>query len=391
MKRAFVSYSRVDLEIVTQLVQDLQAIGIQTWHDKTLSGGQRWWDAILQNLRECDIFIFSLSPESWASEACRSELQYALQLSKVILPVLVADGINLNLLPSAISDIQITDYRRRDKDAAFALVRSINSAAPAGPLPDPLPPAPRVPVSYLSTLKERIDSPAPLSAQEQIGLVFELEAAVRDGRPAAEMQDLLLALKRRDDLLAKVATRVDEALSTLGGRIATVAPPRNASLAPPPPPPPTNVAATPAAVPPPLPTTSDQKAKVARSECRRYACPQAYYLQVIGDVRGWLDAEGFDCQQITTENASILLQVKKRGSWRDFVGMATSLNIVFGHSSDFLTVEIGAGKWLDKATAGGAGMLVLWPLAITAGMGAWEQMKLPDRVFAFVASRLVYA
>src|SRR5688572_13031072 len=146
MKRVFVSYSRTNLDAVTQLIQDLEAIGVPTWHDQTLTGGQRWWDNILSNIRDCDIFIFALSQESWESEACRSELAYVQRLSKAILPVLVADGINLNLLPAPINEIQVTDYRRCDKGAAFALVKSINTAPSAPPLPDPLPPPPRVPV-----------------------------------------------------------------------------------------------------------------------------------------------------------------------------------------------------------------------------------------------------
>ena len=140
MKRVFVSYSRNNLDIVTQLIQDLQAVGVDTWHDQTLTGGQRWWDNILSNIRDCDIFIFALSPESWDSDACRSELRYVIQLGKTVLPVLVADGINLNLLPAPLNEIQVTDFRRRDKEAAFALVKSINTAAPAPPAPRPASP-----------------------------------------------------------------------------------------------------------------------------------------------------------------------------------------------------------------------------------------------------------
>lgn len=182
MKRVFVSYSRNNLDIVTQLIQDLQAVGVDTWHDQTLTGGQRWWDNILSNIRDCDIFIFALSPESWDSDACRSELRYVMQLGKTVLPVLVADGINLNLLPSPLNEIQVTDFRRRDKDAAFALVKSINTAAAAPPVPDPLPVPPEVPISYLSTLQERIGSSETLNAQDQITLLFELEEGLRDGR-----------------------------------------------------------------------------------------------------------------------------------------------------------------------------------------------------------------
>jgi hypothetical protein len=71
--------------------------------------------------------------------------------------------------------------------------------------------------------------------------------------------------------------------------------------------------------------------------------------------------------------------------------MATSLNILFTQAGDALTVEIGAGKWLDKAAVGAVSLIVLWPLAFTAGFGAWEQMKMPDKVFGYIASRLVYA
>jgi len=215
MRRVFVSYSRNNLDTVTQLIQDLQAVGIDTWYDQTLTGGQNWWDNILANIRECEIFIFALSPKSWESEACRSELSYVSQLGKTILPVLVADGINLNLLPRPLHEIQITDYRRRDKEAAFALVKAINSAPPAAPLPNPLPTPPDVPVSYLSTLKEQIDSTGPLSAENQFRLIFELEAGPENGRSPAEVRELLVALRRRDDLLAKYATKIDEVLSSM--------------------------------------------------------------------------------------------------------------------------------------------------------------------------------
>jgi hypothetical protein len=397
MKKVFVSYSRTNLDVVTQLIQDLQAVGVQAWHDQTLTGGQRWWDNILANIRECDIFVFALSPESWASEACRSELAYVQQLSKSVLPVLVADGINLNLLPPPLNEIQVTDYRRCDKEAAFALVKSINTAPSSPALPDSLPTPPPVPVSYLSNLKERIDSTAPLSSQEQIGLIFELEGGMRDGRSPAELRDLLLSLRRRDDLLAKVATRIDEALAALedtrdnARRQDKPGAQRAKTVTSSAPPPITTHRAT-VSPPPPLPLTPEPAGspKVARSKSRRYSCRPADAPIVIADVKSWLDSQGFDLQQLPTEADSVLLQIKKRGGWRDLVGMATSLNVVFSQSADTLTVEIGAGKWIDKAAVGTVSMFILWPLAVTAGIGAWEQMKMPDKIFEHVGSRLVY-
>lgn len=412
MRKVFVSYSRANLDAVTQLVDDLKAVGIDTWHDQTLTGGQRWWDNILASIRGCDIFIFALSPESWQSEACRSELNYVVELGKPILPVLVAEGVFLNLLSAPLNEIQVTDYRSRDKGAAFALLKGINSAPDAPPLPDPLPAAPPVPISYLSTLKERIDAPGSLSPQEQNLLFLELEESIAEGRSPTEIRDLLQSLKRRDDLLAKVGTKVDAALRDLERKT-----PRK------PGPPPPVMTTPPVAIPIDhslAPTVNDcphcqkhiepdsqfcwscggslagvsgaqpgqRPGKIPGSTSRRYACASDDIPRLIGDVRGWLNSQDFDTQQMNTDDESLLLQVKKRGSWRDLVGMATSLNIVFHTGEDTLTVEIGAGKWIDKAAVGTVSLFILWPLAITAGMGAWEQMKMPDRIFDYIGSRL---
>jgi hypothetical protein len=398
MPHVFVSYSRNNLDAITQLVGDLQSVGIDTWHDQTLTGGQRWWDNILANIRACDLFVFALSPESWDSEACRSELAYAMQLGKPIIPVVVSEGVNINLLPQPLNQIQVIDYRERDKKAAFALVRSINTALPTPPLPNPLPAPPHVPVSYLSTLKERIDSTGPLSAQDQKVLLSEIEEEFEEGRSPVEIRNLLLSLKRRNDLLAKVATKVNMLLNRLEDK-SSVAPPLKE-------PQPkqclrchTRVEAgskfcgscgatllEELIVPPP----TERVHEVERSTSRRYLCAPGDTAGLITDVKGWLDAQEFDTQQMNTEGQSLLLQIKKRGGWRDFVGMATSLNIVFHPSGDTLTVEIGAGKWADKAAVGVVSMLILWPLAVTAGFGAWEQMKMPEKIFNYIGTRLVH-
>jgi len=419
MKKVFVSYSRNNLDVITQLVKDLQAVGMETWHDQTLTGGQRWWDNILANIRGCDIFVFALSPESWESEACRSELGYVVQLGRPILPVLVADGINLNLLSAPINEIQVTDYRLRDKEAAFALMRALSAAPTAPALPDPLPATPAVPVSYLGTLKERIDASGTLGPQEQNLLFLELEDAIDEGRSPTEIRELLLSLKRRDDLLARVATKVDAALKELDEKTSLRvrkpdAPQRvdwssaglNRSDV-------STVVTAPSLCPrcqievdaeskfcqrcgaplkavDPLPdsTGSNHVQKIPGSTTRRYVCAEANTLRLLQDLKSWLDSQGFDTQQVNADDESLLLQIKKRGGWREFVGMGTSLNVLVLQSADTLTVEIGAGKWVDKAAAGTVSLFVLWPLAITAGMGAWEQMKMPDKIFDFIGARL---
>ena len=397
MKKVFLSYSRHNADVVTKLVHDLQAAGIDIWYDQTLTGGQRWWDNILENIGSCDVFILALSPESWQSEACKSELQYVTKLGKTILPVLISDGININLLPAPLNQIQITDCRRGDSESVLSLIKSIYSASAAPPLPDPLPVQAPVPVSYLSTLKERIDSPEPMSSQNQITLLFEIQEELRTSRSPVEIRELLLELKRRDDLLAKIATQVDAALNSLEEEM-NMQQTKNAVTS-----------FSPVAEHLFCPKCGKQAVKgqkfcqncgtmlgeqgseapqVPGGKSRKYICSAKDTSTLIADVKGWLDSLGFDSQQMKAENGGDLLQVKKRGGWRDFVGMATSLNIVFYQSGDTLTVQIGSGKWLDKAAVGTVSFFILWPLAITAGLGAWEQMKMPEKIFDYIGSRL---
>jgi hypothetical protein len=139
-----------------------------------------------------------------------------------------------------------------------------------------------------------------------------------------------------------------------------------------------------------VPTDDDHVQKIPGSTSRRYICPEEFTVRLINDVKVWLDSQGFDTQQVSADDQSLLVQIKKRGSWRDLVGMATSLNVLFHHHNETLTVEIGAGKWVDKAAVGAISLFILWPLAIPAGMGAWEQMKMPDKIFDFIGGRLSY-
>ena len=51
MRRVFVSYSRNNLAAVTQLIEDMRAVGIDIWYHQALTGGQRWWDGILAHMK----------------------------------------------------------------------------------------------------------------------------------------------------------------------------------------------------------------------------------------------------------------------------------------------------------------------------------------------------
>jgi serine/threonine protein kinase len=120
------------------------------------------------------------------------------------------------------------------------------------------------------------------------------------------------------------------------------------------------------------------------NQFRRFYAPGMSVADLTRELQDWLKSESFDCQDLKTEQGGTLIQVRQQGGWRAFVGMQTALNVILYRDGDEITVEIGAGQWLDKAAAGVVSLFVLWPLAVTAAIGAWNQMKMPERVFGRV-------
>jgi TIR domain len=212
--KVFVSYSRENAAAARDLANDIRELGHVAWFDQELAGGQTWWNEILKNIRNCDAFVFVLTQQALSSTACLRECSYASTLGKTIVPVLVADGVSVNLLPPALSQIHIIDYRNQSRNSAFHLGKAFATGSSAGPLPDPLPEAPEVPISYLGGLAERIASPSTLSYEQQSALVVDLRRGVHEPNAFDDSRALLERLRSRRDLLAAIRDEVDELLRT---------------------------------------------------------------------------------------------------------------------------------------------------------------------------------
>jgi hypothetical protein len=233
--RIFISYSRKRRDKVETLGKDFHELGHEVWFDRGVTGGQAWWDRILESIRSCDVFALALTAEALDSQACMLEYQYASDLSKAILPVLMADGVSMALMPRSLSALQLVDYRKDDRSAAFALTKALENLSPSPPAPEPLPEPPEAPISDLSRLKGRIETRDTLTLEQQTALVFVLKQRLRKRAENADVRTLLARLRDRSDLLASVGEEIDSVLATqapeparespLGGDFAPVAAP----------------------------------------------------------------------------------------------------------------------------------------------------------------------
>jgi hypothetical protein len=205
----FVSYAREDTSAVEVLVTRLQDLGHRAWIDRQLTGGQVWWDQVLQNIRMHDAVALALSPSYCASEACESERRYAAELRKPLLPIQVAP-LAVETLPHDLARLQIVDYQTPSEEAAIRLARAVTALPPPTPLTPPFPEAPPVPYSYISHLAEQVRQP-PATQDAQLELVSRLESALKSPdfaqrRAAAE---LLTALQEHPDIYAETYHRVE--------------------------------------------------------------------------------------------------------------------------------------------------------------------------------------
>lgn len=205
--KVFLSYTSRDREKIGALQSGLHSLGCSVWLDQELTGGQRWWDRILQQIRECDAVLVAVSPALTSSEACRRETDYAQRLSKPVLPVMV-ETVGADVLPPWLATLQIVDFRAADGAAAFSLAGAINQLPNAPDLPDPLPDPPPVPLSYLGELAERIRHPN-LSLDEQLAIVGKLKMGLSKPGERDAILGLITEFNDRDDLFRAAARELD--------------------------------------------------------------------------------------------------------------------------------------------------------------------------------------
>jgi hypothetical protein len=218
----FISYAREDGLAVQDVRRDVERAGCDVWIDDVLSGGQSWWDVILHQIRGCELFVFALSPASIRSRGCQAELDYALAVKRPVLAVMVKP-VSVQLAPQEIADSHIVDYTQRTPESAVALVTSVFGRVAAPPLPDPLPPDPATPMSYMNSYREQIDA-AELSYQQQAQLMVALRDHLHDHDTRDVAIQLLTDLRARPDIVERVGRDIDEVLRSVDGSVARTDP-----------------------------------------------------------------------------------------------------------------------------------------------------------------------
>ena len=112
----------------------------------------------------------------------------------------------------------------------------------------------------------------------------------------------------------------------------------------------------------------------------RYYQAQGIDIERLGnELEHMFLMQGYQAQHFGN-NEQMTVQIKKGGDFAAIIGMQRALTLTMQRSPGGVLAMIGQQKWADKAAVGVVGMLVLWPLAFTAGAGAIQQAQLGSQV-----------
>lgn len=126
------------------------------------------------------------------------------------------------------------------------------------------------------------------------------------------------------------------------------------------------------------------------TETRVFMLNGTQVQDIVTRLEGFFRTEkGMDVQSSQTTDGYVMQASQPKDGWRTLTGMRLAVTVQMAAAGDQLNVSIGEGQWSDKIGAGAIGLFVAWPLAITAGMGAYKQKKLPFEVFQVIENTIM--
>ncbi len=126
------------------------------------------------------------------------------------------------------------------------------------------------------------------------------------------------------------------------------------------------------------------------NETRVFMLNGTQVQDIVTRLEGFFRTEkGMDVQSSQTTDGYVMQASQPKDGWKTLTGMRLAVTVQMAVAGDQLNVSIGEGQWSDKIGARAIGLFVAWPLAITAGMGAYKQKKLPSEVFQVIENTIM--
>jgi hypothetical protein len=99
-------------------------------------------------------------------------------------------------------------------------------------------------------------------------------------------------------------------------------------------------------------------------------------------------AQGFEAQVFRTSGDRTAMQARKESLWRNLLGVAYALTVVFTPSEGQLSIGLGGHEWVDAAISGGIGLVAVPPVLLGTAYGIWKENQLDKEVWQVIDERV---
>ena len=105
-------------------------------------------------------------------------------------------------------------------------------------------------------------------------------------------------------------------------------------------------------------------------------------------VAGHFRAKEFETQVFRASGDRTVMQARKESLWRNLLGVAYALTVVFTPGEGQLSIGLGGHEWVDTAISGAIGLVAVQPVLVGTAYGIWKENQLDKEVWQVIDERV---
>ena len=99
-------------------------------------------------------------------------------------------------------------------------------------------------------------------------------------------------------------------------------------------------------------------------------------------------AKEFETQVFRSSGDRTVMQARKESLWRNLLGVAYALTVVFTPGEGQLSIGLGGHEWVDSAISGAIGLVAVPPVLLGTAYGIWKENQLDKEVWQVIDERV---
>ncbi|HKA96077.1 MAG TPA: hypothetical protein VKD66_07405 [Streptosporangiaceae bacterium] len=131
-------------------------------------------------------------------------------------------------------------------------------------------------------------------------------------------------------------------------------------------------------------TTADQVPALNIERVYSTTVPTGELARAVADH---FRAQGFEAQVFRTSGDRTVMQARKESLWRNLLGVAYALTVVFTPGPGQLSIGLGGHEWVDAAVSGAIGLVAVPPVLLGTAYGIWKENQLDRDVWQVIDQR----